>query len=128
MEVDRVFSKSPFEIKFGFCRALRRGSLVHVAGTAPIGEDGTTVGVGDAAAQARRCLDIAVTAMAELGAKPEHVVRTRMFLTDIKYWPEVGAVHGEYFSAAPPVSTMVEVAGLIDPSWLVEIEVEAWLD
>lgn len=124
----RIFSASPYEAQFGFCRAIRTGNLVHVAGTAPIGIDGTTVGAGDPAAQARRCLDIVGDALAALGATYADVVRTRMFLTRIADWPVIGAVHGEYFRDVNPVSTMVEVSQLIDPDWLVEIEAEALLD
>ncbi|MCB9882066.1 MAG: RidA family protein [Planctomycetes bacterium] len=126
-EPRRVHSKSPYEPLFGFCRALRQGSLVHVAGTAPIGPDGQTVGIGDPAAQTRRCFTIARDALQALGADLEHVVRTRMFVTDIAHWETIGKVHGEFFGDAPPVSTMVEVSRLIDPDWFVEIEVEAWV-
>jgi len=124
----RFFSASPYEPQFGFCRAIRIGQLVQVAGTAPIGPDGKTVGAGDPAAQARRCFDIVGDALAALGASYSNVVRTRMYLTRIGDWPVIGAVHGEYFRDINPVSTMVEVARLIDPDWLVEIEAEAVLD
>jgi len=124
----RIFSASPYEAQFGFCRAIRIGQLVQVAGTAPIGPDGRTVGAGDPAAQARRCFDIVGDALGALGASYSNVVRTRMYLTRIADWPVIGAVHGEYFRDINPVSTMVEVARLIDPDWLVEIEAEAVLD
>ena len=120
-----VSSASPFEAKFGFCRARRIDRVVHVAGTAPIGPDGKTFGVGDPAAQARRCFDIAKEALQALDADISDVVRTRMFLTRIDDWEVIGAVHGEYFGDVRPVSTMVEVSRLIDPDWRIEIEVEA---
>ncbi|MEL7450870.1 MAG: RidA family protein [Pseudomonadota bacterium] len=121
------FSASPYEKQFGFCRALRIGQVVHVAGTGPIGVDGKTVGVGDPAAQARRCFDIIQQSLEKLGAGLEDVVRTRMYLTHIDDWKIIGPVHGEYFSGEPPVATLVAVAGLVDPDWRVEIEAEALL-
>lgn len=123
-----LFSASPYEKLFGFSRALRVGRHILVAGTAPIGVDGKTFAPGDAAAQARRCFEIAVQAIGELGGGPEHVVRTRMMLTDIGDWEAVGRVHAEFFSSVQPAATMVEVARLIDPEWRIEIEVDAILD
>ena len=122
-----VLSASPFEESFGFCRATRVGNWIHVAGTAPIGAEGLTVGLGDPAAQARRCFDIIGAALRELGGSYEDVVRTRMFLTDIDDWEVIGRVHGDYFRDIQPVSTMVAVARLIDPDWRVEIEADALL-
>ena len=122
---DAVSSKSPFEAQFGFCRARRVGDRILVAGTAPIGADGATAAPDDAAGQARRCFEIIVAAVRRLGGDPTQIVRTRMFLTDVEDWAAVGAVHGEFFGAARPVATMVAVAGLIDPSWRIEVEAEA---
>ena len=122
-----ISSASPYESKFGFCRALKIGNIIHIAGTAPIGKDGQNVGIGDPEAQARRCFDIIGESLNALGASYTDVVRTRMFLTRISDWEIIGAVHGEYFCEVRPVSTMVEVAQLIDPDWLVEIEAEAIL-
>ncbi len=127
MSIRRVQSHSPFEAQFGFCRALRTGNSVLVAGTAPIGEDGGTVGINDAAEQTRQCFRIIERALEELGASLDDVVRTRMFLTRIDDWPEVGQVHGEVFGDIRPVATMVEVSRLIDADWRVEIEAEAVL-
>ena len=123
----RVSSASPFEKMFGFCRATRVGDHIHIAGTAPIGSDGSTVAVGDPEAQARRCFDIIGAALEELGGSYDDVVRTRMFLTDIDDWEAVGRVHGDYFRNIQPVSTMVAVARLIDPDWRIEIEADAVL-
>lgn len=123
----RVSSASPFEKLFGFCRAVRVGDRICIAGTAPIGPDGSTVGVGDPSAQARRCLDIIGAALNELGGTYDDVVRTRMFLTDIDDWEVIGRVHGDYFRDVQPVSTMVAVARLIDPDSCIEIEVDALL-
>ena len=124
--IRRVGSASPYESSYGFCRAIRVGSRVEVAGTAPIGEDGQTF-PGDAHAQARRCFTVALRALAELGGGPEHVVRTRMYLVDPADADAVGRAHAEAFGASPPVATMVVVAALLDPAWRVEIEVEAQL-
>ena len=120
-------SASPYEAEFGFCRALRVGQVVHVAGTGPIGSDGKTVGVGDPVAQARRCFEIIQHSLEALGAGLEHVVRTRMYLTHIDDWKTIGPVHGEYFSSERPVATLVAVSALVDPDWRVEIEAEALL-
>ena len=128
MTTQRATSGSPYEKAFGFCRALRRGQHVFVSGTAPIAPDGTTATPGDAAGQMRRCCDIIVAAPAQLGAKPADVVRTRIILTDISKWDEVGRVHGDYFGEARPVTTMVEAKGLIRADWLVELEAEALLE
>lgn len=119
----RVASGSPYEPVIGFCRAVRVGDRVLVSGTAPIWPDGSCD--PDPEAQARRCFEIAVAALGELGAGPEHVVRTRMFLTDAADWEAVGRAHGAFFQAARPAATMVVVAALLDPRWKVEIEAEA---
>lgn len=124
----RVTSASPFEDLFGFCRAMRAGDRVLVAGTAPIGDDGETVAPGNAAAQARRCFEIIGRALAELGASHADVVHTRMYLTRMEDWEAVGRVHGEVYGEARPVATMVGVDALIDPDWRVEIEAEAVID
>ncbi len=127
-QIKRISSASPYESKFGFCRAIKIGNTIQVAGTAPIGKDGKTVGIGDPETQARRCLDIIGDSLNALGASYADVVRTRMFLTRISDWEIIGAVHGDYFRDIRPVSTLVEVSQLIDPDWLVEIEAEAILD
>ena len=119
----RVRSGSPYEEPYGFSRGVRAGDRVLVAGTAPIWPDGSCD--PDPAAQARRCCEIIVEALAKLGARAEHVVRTRIFITDRAIAGRVGAVHGEFFGAAAPAATMVVVAGLLDPRWLVEFEAEA---
>jgi len=106
----------------GYSRAVRDGRHVHVAGTAPIGTEST-----DPYAQAKRCLEIVTDALAEVGAKPEHVVRTRVYLVDAADWEAVGRAHGEVFGEVRPASAMLVVAGLLDPAWRVEIEAEALL-
>ena len=121
-----VSSGSPFESTIGFSRAVRAGQHVFVSGSAPIWPDGSCD--PDPAAQARRCLEIVVAALAEAGAGPSDVVRTRTFLVDVADAGPVGAVHGEVFGEIRPASTMVVVAGLLDPRWKVEIEAEAVID
>lgn len=124
----RISSASPYEDKFGFCRAIKVGNTIHIAGTAPLDEDGNTVGIGNPEVQARRCLDILGDSLKALGASYTDVVRTRMLLARINDWEVVGAVHGEYFREIRPVSTLVEVSSLINPEWLLEIEAEAIVD
>jgi enamine deaminase RidA (YjgF/YER057c/UK114 family) len=123
-----VSSGSPYEASVGFSRAVRAGSFVTIAGTAPLGPDGHTVGHGDAAAQARRCLAIVAAALETAGASMQEVVRTRVLLTRIEDWKAVASVHGEYFRDIRPVCTVMEVSRLIDPDWLVEIEADAVVD
>ncbi|MBW0145570.1 RidA family protein [Sphingomicrobium clamense] len=127
MTTERAHGTSPFEKRYGFCRALRTGNRILVAGTGPVEEDGSTA-PGDAAAQARRCFSIALQAIAELGGSASDVVRTRMFITDADDADAIGTVHGEVFADAPPTATMVVVAGLVRPEWRVEIEAEAEVD
>lgn len=122
----RIASGSPFEAAVGFSRAVRIGNRVLVAGTAPIWPDGSCD--PDPETQARRCLEIIVTALAEAGAEPHHVVRTRVYLTDPTDWEAVGRAHGEVFAEIRPAATMVAVAALLDPRWKVEIEAEAMID
>jgi enamine deaminase RidA (YjgF/YER057c/UK114 family) len=123
-----VSSGSPYEPKVGISRAVRAGTVVTVAGTAPLGPDGRTVGQGDAAVQARRCLDIIAAALQGAGASLRHVVRTRILLTRIDDWQAVAAVHGEVFRDIRPVNTIMQVVRFIDPEWLVEIEADAVVD
>lgn len=121
----RVFSGARWEGEVGYCRALRAGDHVHVSGTAPVAEGGGVHAPGDAYAQAKRCFEIAAKALAEAGADCSHVVRTRMFVTDISRWAEYGRAHREFFGDHPPAMSMVEVKALIDPEMLIEVEVDA---
>lgn len=120
---DRVHSGSPYESAYGFCRARRLGGLIVVAGTAPIPAPGTDL-AETAHGQMLRCGEIALEAVIELGGRAADVVRTRMFITDPASQDEVGRAHRLLFGDAEPVATMV-VAQLLDPRWLVELEVEA---
>jgi enamine deaminase RidA (YjgF/YER057c/UK114 family) len=119
----RVPSGSPYEARIGFSRAVRIGDRVLVSGTAPVWPDGSCD--PDPEVQANRCLEIVIAALAEAGAGPEHVVRTRMFITDPGHAEAVGRAHHARFSEVRPAASMVVVAGLLDPRWKVEIEAEA---
>ena len=121
--MERAHSGSPYETAYGFCRALRIGDRILVAGTAPIPQDGSPT-PSDAGAQADLCLTIIATAIEELSPGAA-VVRTRMFITDPADSDAIGTVHGSHFGDAPPVATMVVVKELLDPAWKVEIEAEA---
>ena len=120
-------SGSPYEPVIGFSRAIVAGNHVSVAGTAPIMSDGSEP-PADAYGQTKRCLEIIVEALREAGAEPSDVVRTRTYLANAGDWEEVGRAHGEVFRDVRPASTMVVVAGLLDPRWKVEIEADAILD
>jgi enamine deaminase RidA (YjgF/YER057c/UK114 family) len=120
----RTTSGSPFEVTFGFSRAVREGNRIIVAGTGPVEPDGSTT-PGGAAEQAARCCTIIVAAIEALGGSAADVVRTRMLLTDPADQDAVGAVHARFFAEARPAATMAGVAWLCRPEWRVEIEAEA---
>ncbi|MEX1184852.1 MAG: RidA family protein [Gemmatimonadota bacterium] len=108
----------------GYSRAVRAGSVIHVSGTAAVGDDGRIAHPGDAYGQAQRCLAIIAAALRELDAGPEHVVRTRIYVREGVAWEDVGRAHGEIFADVRPASTMV-FTSFIDPDMLVEIEADA---
>ena len=123
-----VGSGSPMEPEIGFCRAVRVGAHIAIAGTAPIAPGGGTAAPGDVYGQTRRCIEIIAAAIAEAGGSLEQVVRTRVMLVDIGQWREAARAHGEVFAHIRPVCTFVEVSRFIDPDWLVELEADAIVD
>ena len=123
-----ISTGSPYEPKVGISRAVRSGRIIAVTGTAPLGPDGKTVSIGDAAGQARRCLEIIKAAIEGLGGKMSDVIRTRILLTRIEDWEKVALVHGEFFTDIRPANTIMQVVRFIDPNWLVEIETDAVIE
>ena len=123
-----ISSGSPFEPRIGISRAVRVGNWISVSGTAPLGPDGRTVGVGDPAAQMRRCIEIVQVALERAGSSLADVVRTRTLLTQIDDWEAAARVHGEFFGSIRPANTVMQVVRFIDPDWLLEIEADAVIE
>jgi len=125
--ISRISSGRPWEPVVGYCRAVRAGDWVHVAGTTAVDDQGNVLFPGDAAAQTRVVLETIERALTEAGASLEQVVRTRMFVVDISEWEAIGREHGRVFGDIRPASTMVEVSALVNPELLVEIEADAYI-
>jgi len=122
---ENISSGSKYEPTIGFSRAVKVGTHIAVSGTAPIGADGKVAGPGDAYAQTKRCIEIAKAALEKAGASLKDVTRSRVMLTNIKDWEAAAKAHGEAFGEIRPACTFVQIAGLIDPAWLVEMEFDA---
>ncbi|MEZ5745590.1 MAG: RidA family protein [Paracoccaceae bacterium] len=127
MSYDRelISNGNPMESIVGFSRAVRVGPYISIGGTAPVGPDGKTVGIGDVAAQTRRCIEIIEDALVRAGSGLHDVVRTRVMLTDIDRWREAIETRKDYFREIRPVDTIVAVTRFVNPEWLVELEVDA---
>ena len=125
MQRQNISSGSPFEKPIGFSRAVRMGDRIAVSGTAPIAADGTTAYPGDMYQQTLRCLEIIQEALEKAGASLGDVIRTRVYLMDADRWQDAASAHGKIFGDIRPACTFVEIARLIAPDWLVEIEAEA---
>jgi enamine deaminase RidA (YjgF/YER057c/UK114 family) len=124
---ERISSGAKWEPIVGYSRAVKVGNRIYVTGTTALGDDGQIVGGNDGYEQAKQCIRNIEKALQRLGAGLEHVVRTRMFVTDISRWEEYGRAHGEFFRDVMPATAMVEVSRLIDSRMLIEIEADAEL-
>jgi enamine deaminase RidA (YjgF/YER057c/UK114 family) len=127
LTVERHGSGVEYEASVGYSRVVRAGSHVWIAGCTATTEDGAIAGPGDPYTQAQQALTNLEAALAQVGARLEDVVRTRMYVTDISHWEAVGRAHGDVFADIRPVTAMLEVSALIDPRMMVEIEADAFL-
>jgi len=124
-DIKRVFTNAPWEKKVGYCRAIKRGSLIYVSGTVAVDPEGNIVFSNDPYGQTKRCFEIIQESLIKLECSLDKVVRTRMYVTNIDDWKECGKAHQEFFGDFPPATTMIEVSRLINPEVLIEIEVDA---
>jgi enamine deaminase RidA (YjgF/YER057c/UK114 family) len=125
--IERHGSGGPWEPVVGYSRVVKAGPIVEVAGCTAVDAEGHIVGGSSVYDQARQALANVVTALAMVGAKPEHVIRTRLFITEITRWKDLGRAHGEVFGDIRPVTAMYGISALLDPRMLVEVEASAYL-
>ena len=128
MARQNVMSRSIYGKQIGFSRAVRIGNIIAVSGTAPVGADGKPAFPGDLYNQTKHCFGIIEGAIVEAGGKLGNVIRTRVYLTDIARWQEAARAHGEIFAEIYPACTFIEVKGLIEKEWLVEIEADCVIE
>ena len=127
MKRKNITYNQPLEREIGFSRAVRIDNIIAITGTAPILKDGSVASPGNVYEQAKRCLEIIKDVTEKAGGKIENIIRTRVFLKNIKSWKEAAKAHGEFFFSIQPATTFVEVKGFINPEWLIEIEADAVL-
>ncbi|EZH74990.1 hypothetical protein ATO12_09670 [Aquimarina atlantica] len=123
-----ISSGSPWEDIVGYSRAVKVGNIIEVSGTTATGKDGNIIGVDDPYLQTKTIIETAKNVLEEMGYSLDHVIRTRIYTTDISQWEAIGKAHGEYFGTIKPTTAMVEIAKLINPDMLVEIEFTAIAD
>ena len=127
MKRKNITYNQPLEKQIGFSRAVRIDNIIAVTATAPIAKDGSVHTPGDMYGQTKRCLEIIKDVIEQAGGTLQDVIRTRLFLIDIKKWKEAAKAHGEFFSEIQPACGFIEVSGFIHPEWLIEIEADAVL-
>lgn len=124
--IARHASGAPWEDQVGYCRAVKAGPFIHISGTAPINPDGSCFAPGDVEAQTAKCLDLIGDALGRFGARYADVMRTRLFVRNAEDWPAIGRAHRAVFAEHPPATSLIEIARLIDPDMLIEIEADAY--
>ncbi|GAA4324858.1 hypothetical protein GCM10023115_41390 [Pontixanthobacter gangjinensis] len=128
MKRELISNGNPLEDIIGFSRAVKVGQYISIGGTAPVDRNGKTSGIGDIRLQTRKCIEIIKEALEQAGSGLEHVVRTRMLLTNIDDWKAAAEVRAEYFQKIKPVDTIMQVSSFVNSEWLIEIEADAIID